>query len=181
MNITVKELQGLVDKGGIQVVDVRSCGEYASGHIPGAMNVPVDHIESRLADLSHSGPVVLACHSGTRAQMACDLIKGRHPELLVLEGGTEAWIGEGLPVVQSTRTRWSLDRQTRLGAGVLVLTGTLLSLLVSPAWIYLAVFVGAGLTFAGATDICMMGILLARMPWNRPKQGAATEGAPARA
>lgn len=48
-----------------------------------------------------------------------------------------------------------------------MLLATLLAVLVSPRWLYLAMFIGAGLTFAGATNICGMAVLLARMPWNR--------------
>jgi hypothetical protein len=87
--------------------------------------------------------------------------------LIVLEGGTSAWIDAGLPTVSSTKTRWSLERQVRLAAGILVVAGTGLSLFASPNWIYLAGLVGAGLTFAGLTDICPMGILFSRMPWNK--------------
>jgi Protein of unknown function (DUF2892) len=78
-------------------------------------------------------------------------------------------------VVASVRARWSLERQVRLGAGLLVVVGVALSLLVNLRWIYLAGFIGLGLTFAGLTDICPMGLMLARLPWNRgthcPKAG----------
>ena len=61
----------------------------------------------------------------------------------------------------------SLERQVRIAAGSLVLLGVALGLLVHPAFIGLAAFVGAGLVFAGVTDWCGMGLLLARMPWNQ--------------
>jgi hypothetical protein len=48
------------------------------------------------------------------------------------------------------------------------LVGTILSVAVAPGWVYLAMFAGAGLTFAGLTDICGMGMILAKLPWNRP-------------
>ena len=60
----------------------------------------------------------------------------------------------------------SLERQVRIAAGSLVLTGAIHSL-VHPWWIGLSGFVGAGLMFAGITDTCGMGMVLARMPWNR--------------
>ena len=65
------------------------------------------------------------------------------------------------------KTRWSLERQVRLGAGLLVLAGAILALTVNPVWVLLCGFVGLGLTFAGLTDICAMGIILERMPWNK--------------
>ena len=60
----------------------------------------------------------------------------------------------------------SLERQVRIAAGTLVFTGALLGYFVNPAWIALAGFVRAGLIFAGITDTCGMGMLIARMPWN---------------
>ena len=61
----------------------------------------------------------------------------------------------------------SLERQVRIAAGLMVVTSAVLGYFVHPAWIGLAAFVGAGLTFAGITDTCGMGMMLARMPWNR--------------
>ncbi len=61
----------------------------------------------------------------------------------------------------------SLERQVRIAAGFLVLTGVLLGVFLSPAAYALSGFVGAGLMFAGITDTCAMGMLLSRMPWNR--------------
>ena len=52
--------------------------------------------------------------------------------------------------------RWTLERQVRLAAGLIVLAATLLSVFVNPRWVYLAMFVGAGLTFAVATNISLM-------------------------
>ena len=55
----------------------------------------------------------------------------------------------------------------RIAAGSLVVLGTALGFFVHPAFLGLAAFVGAGLVFAGVTDTCGMGMLLARMPWNQ--------------
>ncbi|MBS1708743.1 MAG: DUF2892 domain-containing protein [Armatimonadetes bacterium] len=62
---------------------------------------------------------------------------------------------------------WSLDRQSRIGAGLLTLTGVILGFLVHPGWFGLSAFVGVGLLFAGVTDICGLSYLMALMPWNR--------------
>ena len=61
----------------------------------------------------------------------------------------------------------------RIAAGLLVLLGALLGWLVHPVFVGLAAFVGAGLVFAGITDTCGMGLLLARMPWNQVKDTAS--------
>src|SRR5581483_1035375 len=126
----------------------------------------MDQIESRLADLSR-GPIVLICQMGKRAQMTADILGPCSLDLNILEGGTAAWMQQGFPVVKTVKTRWSLERQVRLGAGLIVLTAVTLALTVSPRWLFLAAFVGLGLTFAGLTDLCPMAEFLQRMPWNR--------------
>ena len=68
----------------------------------------------------------------------------------------------------------SLERQVRIATGLLVLLGAILGWLVHPAFVGLSAFVGAGLVFAGVTDTCGMGMLLAGMPWNQVKGPAAT-------
>jgi hypothetical protein len=83
-----------------------------------------------------------------------------------VEGGTQAWVEAGLPVNRGASKVMSLERQVRIAAGSLVLTGVLLSLFVHPYFIGLSGFVGAGLIFAGISDWCGMGLLLAKLPWN---------------
>jgi hypothetical protein len=85
----------------------------------------------------------------------------------VIEGGMDAWIRVGLPTTQMTVSSWSLERQVRFVAGLLVVCGTVGVLVWGRGWLVVTGFVGAGLTFAGLTDTCLMGRLLARMPWNR--------------
>ena len=148
-----------------KLIDVRSAAEYAVGHIPGAVNVPMEQVESRLADVG-DGPVVLICEAGTRAGIVAGWLQERQPTS-VLTGGTAAWRNVGLPLVSCGPCRWTLERQVRFAAGLIVLVGTVLAVLVNVKWVYLAMFVGAGLTFAGATNLCGMAVVLARMPWNR--------------
>jgi len=166
--ITVSEL--LAQTAGntrAQRVDVRSASEFASGHVPGAVNIPMEQIDARGDDLAPDLPIVLICQSGARARMVAEFLQPCGKELAVLEGGTSAWIKAGYPVVVTAKTRWSLERQVRLGAGVLVLLGTVLALTVDFRWLFLAGSVGLGLSFAGLTDFCPMAILLATLPWNR--------------
>jgi rhodanese-related sulfurtransferase len=153
-----------------QLVDVRSASEFASGHIPGAVNIPMDQIEARLADLRPGMPLVLVCQTGKRARMTAALLAPCQRQITVLDGGTSAWISAGLPVVASVKTRWSLERQVRLGAGLLVLAGTVLAFTVHMNWLFLSAFIGLGLTFAGLTDICPMAEILGKMPWNGRSQ-----------
>ena len=82
---------------------------------------------------------------------------------------TNAWKAAGQPLVASTQSSWSLERQVRLVAGTLVLTGILLGYFVHPGWLFLSGFVGCSLVIAGFTNFCLMGVLLARAPWNGPR------------
>jgi rhodanese-related sulfurtransferase len=154
-----------------QLVDVRSATEFATAHLPGAVNIPLEQIERRTADLAANEPVVLVCQSGTRARMARALLAESGKDLVVLDGGTAAWLQAGYPAVRSTAARWALERQVRLAAGLLVVVGVLLAVTVSPWWLLLPGFVGCGLAFAGFSGFCPMGEALARMPWNRPSGG----------
>lgn len=167
--VSVVALKDEIKSGGHpQMIDVRTTSEYASGHIPCTMNIPMDQFEARRRDLRLQDGVVLICKAGSRARIVAGWL-GANAPVRVLEGGTDAWARERLELVTSTKTRWSLERQVRLGAGVLVLAGTGLAVSGVSWGIGMAMFVGAGLTFAGATDICMMGMLLAKMPWNKAR------------
>ncbi|HME12879.1 MAG TPA: rhodanese-like domain-containing protein [Candidatus Acidoferrum sp.] len=147
-------------------MDVRSPAEYAAGHLPGAVNIPMEQIEARLDDLRAGLPIILVCQAGTRARTVARLLEPARPDVAVLSGGTNAWVKAGLPLVVNAKTRWSLERQVRLAAGLLAFTGAALAATVDVRWLYLSGFIGLGLTFAGLTDVCPMGMLLGKMPWN---------------
>jgi rhodanese-related sulfurtransferase len=161
-----------------QLVDVRSAREFATVHIPGAINIPLEQLELRTADLNANTPVVLVCQGGTRARLAYKLLQNRRNDLSVLGGGTMAWLKAGNPNVRCTASRWALERQVRLIAGLLVAVGVALAFAISPRWMIVPAFVGCGLTFAGITDICAMGEILARMPWNAQRRPDASEPSP---
>ncbi|MDZ7734221.1 MAG: rhodanese-like domain-containing protein [Acidimicrobiia bacterium] len=111
-------------------------------------------------------PVVLVCRSGNRASRAGErLASTGMSNLHVLEGGIQSW-DDGQRPLRRGRERWDLERQVRLVAGGLVVTGIVGSLAV-PRLKYLAGAVGAGLTVAALTDTCLMGTLLAKLPYNR--------------
>jgi rhodanese-related sulfurtransferase len=152
------------------LVDVRTPGEFARLHAAGARSVPLDQLDpQRVAQhyRSSDGHIYLVCQSGTRASMACQrLLQAGIPDACVVEGGTQAWQAAGLPVIAGNGVI-SLERQVRIAAGSLVLLGCALAWLVAPKLLLLSAFVGAGLVFAGISDICGMGILLGKLPWNR--------------
>ncbi|MFC7898057.1 rhodanese-like domain-containing protein [Streptomyces sp. NPDC057381] len=171
--------QEAVDRlGDFTVVDVRSPGEYAGGHLPGAHNVPLDRLDEAAAALGAAaarGPLLLVCASGNRAAQGCARLAARGVEAATLEGGTSAWATAGHPVERpagTTRTPWPMDRQVRFAAGSLVALGFLAGRAWRPAH-WLSGAVGAGLVFSGVTGTCGMAAVLARLPHNRAAGSAA--------
>lgn len=152
------------------LVDVRTPAEFREIHSHGARLVPLDVLDRpavETARRANAGPVFLLCASGIRATKAAEKLRSAGlADVQVVEGGTHAWVAAGLPVVRGKKTI-SIERQVRIGAGTLVLIGTGLGRFVHPGFYLLAAFVGAGLVFAGITDICGMAIVLAKAPWNR--------------
>ena len=170
--IKASELHQLLEaRGKLPVLDVRTPAEFSAEHVPAAHNIPLDELNpEQLAEggqLSKLEPVYLLCQAGGRATKAAEkLTQAGFASAIVVEGGTKAWIEAGLPVDRGTSKVISLERQVRIGAGSLVVLGVLLAIFVHPYFIALPAFVGTGLVFAGATDWCGMGLLLAKAPWN---------------
>jgi rhodanese-related sulfurtransferase len=155
----------------IDLVDVRTPAEYREVHVEFARNIPLDQLNPasvmQARGAAAGEPLYIVCRSGGRSRQACErFAKAGFTNVTDVEGGTLACVEAGLPVVRGKKTI-SLDRQVRIAAGALVLGGAVLGWLVHPAFYGLSAFVGAGLLFAGITDTCGMGMLLARMPWNR--------------
>lgn len=153
---------------GAVVVDVREYVEFASGHIEGARLAPLGDVESMAEGWPREQALVLVCKAGSRAERARRRLAAKgFEELMVLEGGMDRWRAEGRPVVTEKRQPWAMERQVRIVAGSLVLITLALGLGVSKFWLIGTGLVGAGLVFAGVSDICMMASVLGRLPWNR--------------
>lgn len=172
-SISPAELQKRLLAGeAVAVIDVRTPIEYDEVHAPEAANIPLDQVSKETLAAAGCGecgqPVYLLCRSGQRAAKAAEkLLACGYAQPVVVTGGTLAWIEAGLPVKRGESKVISLERQVRIAAGALVFTGALLARFVHPDFVWLPGFVGAGLVFAGATDFCGMGLLIAKMPWNR--------------
>ena len=155
----------------IDLVDVRTPAEYGEVHAVGAVNQPLDSIDPAGVQAGRNGrseePLYLICKSGSRSAMAVKKFVAQGIENVVsVEGGTSAWDAAGLPVVRGKKAI-SLERQVRIAAGSLVVIGSALGFFIDPRWIGISAFVGCGLVFAGVTDTCGMGMMLAKMPWNK--------------
>ncbi len=175
--ISPQQLAELCRNGKIELLDVRTPIEFQELHIAEAQNIPLDQLDAaavmRSKSSPHNQPLYIICRAGGRGRQACEKFIGAgYTNVVNVEGGTLAWAQSGLPVVRGAKVM-SLERQVRIAAGLLVLVGVLLGWFVHPAFFGVSAFVGAGLVFAGVTDTCGMGLMLARMPWNRVKQEAA--------
>jgi rhodanese-related sulfurtransferase len=99
-SVTAAELKKQVDSGrGPIVIDVRTKEEYASGHVPGAVNIPFDEVASRIDELDAPHGVALYCMVGPRARKGeTALLAVGYKSVFHLEGGLAAWKAAGFPV-----------------------------------------------------------------------------------
>lgn len=166
--LTARELHELQKAGNAPLIlDVRSLLEIQGEQIEGSRGIPLDELESRMGELPEGVDVAVVCRTGVRALSAADLLAraGRRPR--VVEGGMNAWKRAALPL-RLGRRRLPVDRQVQLIVGLGILASVSLGYFVHPAFLGLAAFFGAGLTFAGSTGTCGMALLLMKLPWNRP-------------
>ncbi|NEA59659.1 rhodanese-like domain-containing protein [Streptomyces sp. SID13666] len=158
------------------VLDVRTPGEYATGHLPDALNIPLDHLDRALPDIRQAarrGDILVVCASGARSENACHTLASHGISTATLTGGTGAWAADGHILHHPDdprRTAWSMERQVRFTAGAVVLTGLALGRL-RPAFRLASAGIASGLVFSALTNTCGMAALLAKLPHNRPHQG----------
>jgi rhodanese-related sulfurtransferase len=87
------------------VVDVRSEAEYATGHIKGAVNIPLPHLDDRLGEIAAGKPIAVHCEGGYRSAIAASLLQklGRR-DVHDIVGGYKAWVAAKLPTVAADKT-----------------------------------------------------------------------------
>jgi len=159
----------------ILLIDVRTPKEFRACHAQQAINHPLSNLDpqSVQAAISNASPAgdeaaraFVICQGGQRSAQACKILREAGVPVVDIEGGTNAWEAAGCPLVRGEASM-SLPRQVRIAAGLLILLGAALGFFVHPGFHGLSAFVGAGLLFAGITNTCGMGMLLAKMPWNQ--------------
>jgi rhodanese-related sulfurtransferase len=165
-----------LDQGSAILIDIREADEFRREHIAGARLVPLSQLDA--ADFSPeraSGmAVVFHCRSGNRTAANAARIEAKGiAEAHVLAGGLDAWKAAGLPTVVDRSAPIDLQRQVQIGAGSMALLGAVLGLAVSPWFVLLSAFVGAGLILAGVSGFCGLARVLRLMPWNRRGLAAA--------
>lgn len=95
---TITELKSAVDSGSATVIDVREPYEFESGHVPGALNIPMATVPVRLADIPTGSPLMVICESGARSWQVCAFLDRHGIEATNVEGGTGMWRMNGLPL-----------------------------------------------------------------------------------
>jgi rhodanese-related sulfurtransferase len=166
----------LADKNTVDlcIVDVRTPAEVSAESLKNCIHIPLheltpERLQNELLQRNQqANTVYLLCQSGKRAEAAANQLQGKiAQDVCILEGGINAVKQANIPLQTAANPVMSLERQVRIAAGVLVMIGVGLGYFIHPGFYGLAGFVGAGLTFAGITDTCAMGMLIARTPWNR--------------
>lgn len=160
----------------VLVLDVRAPGEFAAGHLPGAVNLPLDSLPAllpELADAAGRSELFVVCAAGQRSAAACAELAAAGIAATGVEGGTSGWTSAGLPVESGpapARAIWAMDRQVRFAAGSLVLIGLALGRR-APRARLLSAGVATGLVYSGLSNTCGMAALLGKLPFNRPEPG----------
>ena len=153
----------------VVLLDVRTPEEYEAVHAFGVRLLPLDQLsEAKAQDIigPKTTPVMVLCHSGARAMSATgELERLGFTDVTCVAGGTEAWIAADLPVERGEKKGLSIEAQTRIVIGLMVLTGVGLGLM-NPWFLIIAAVPGLGLIMAGLTGACPLAAIIAKLPWN---------------
>ena len=167
-NLSVQQSAELLSqKNSIPLIDVRTPAEYGSVHAKGAVNHPMESLDLGKIPCSKEDEIHVICQLGGRSMKVCQKLEAAgFTNLVNVNGGTSAWHAAGLPVVAGKKVI-SLERQVRIAAGSLVVIGVIVGQFVHPYGFGLSALIGAGLVFSAVTNTCGMGMMIAKMPWNR--------------
>ncbi len=167
-NLDAATLRAWLADDRVTLIDVREPSEFAGEHLAGARRVSLSKFAPDQIPQDGDRALVLYCRTGNRSAEAAQRLFGAGFDRVAhLAGGIEAWKQAGYPTIVNQNAPISIMRQVQIVAGSLVLSGTLLGAFVSPWFLLLSGFVGAGLTFAGLSGTCALGMLLAKLPYNQ--------------
>ena len=173
--ISPEQARQMLDDGAV-LVDIREADEHAREHIAAARHLPLSKLDGVDLELHQGRPVIFHCRSGARTSANAPRLKslaGDACEAFIVGGGLDAWRKARLPIVMDRRQPIEIQRQVQIVAGGLGFAGVLFGVLVSPWFLIVPGFVGAGLLFAGLSGFCGMARLLMLAPWNRDMLRAA--------
>lgn len=153
----------------VLLLDVRECSEYESVRIAGSRSLPLSQISTGKFSIETDQDVYLLCRSGQRATSAAHRLAELGIErTFVIDGGLNAWVRCGLPTEKGSNQVWSMDRQVRFTAGLLILDGIALST-INANWLFVAAVVALGMVVSAISDTCAMATVLKLLPWNRSR------------
>jgi len=93
-NVDAAGAQAAIDKGA-QVIDVRTAGEYQMGHVPGAVNTPVDQLEAAAQSWDRNAAYVVYCATGQRSATAVEIMRSLgFKNIAHMNAGIQAWPGQ---------------------------------------------------------------------------------------
>jgi rhodanese-related sulfurtransferase len=98
LEIDVDDLHDRQREGEVVLVDVRQPDEFADGHVPGAVLIPLAELPERVDELPTGAPITLICHTGGRSHRAAEMLSSQGFETINVVGGTLAWTEAGFPV-----------------------------------------------------------------------------------
>ena len=93
-SITVQQLR---EREGVPLIDVRETEEFAAGHVPGAVNLPMSTLGEHLDELP-DGPFDVICQVGGRSGRVVEALTARGHDATNVDGGTGGWIEAGFPI-----------------------------------------------------------------------------------
>jgi rhodanese-related sulfurtransferase len=169
--ISIDEFRPLSQRGGFDLIDVRSATEFYELHAVGALLMPLEGLDPRAVMESRGErqhePLYVICRSGGRSVQACQLFEqAGYANVISIDGGTIAWQAAGLPINRGIRRPMSIERQIRLMSGLVVALSSLAALL-TPWLLLLPGLVGLAMAWSAWTNNRSLGTLFARFPWNR--------------
>jgi len=168
-HITPQNAMKLVAEGKAFFVDVRTTNEVVALTIANSVYVPRPlATEKKLQTFVQDGKsMIFYCHTGSRSdKLVGGISELNGGDIWSLDGGIVAWKKEGLPTEIMSQVI-SVERQTQIIVGILVLTSVVLGLTVDNVFFGATGLFGAGLLFSGLSGSCMMGVLLGALPWNK--------------
>lgn len=102
--VTLPEFVDAVVAGGASIVDVRERSEFVSGHVPGAVHIPLHLVPLRESEIRSGATTFVICETGARAYQAASYLERRGIAVRNVEGGMVAWRAAGLAFVRGEQS-----------------------------------------------------------------------------